>query len=165
MKKTIAIVLSLLGVSLIATQTVSAADLTEAQTTKIVENCSVAQSTLQRISSSDTTTRINRGREYDKVLKLFYTFNTRAASNNITEPRLTELTKQFEETLNSFRADYNRYNDQLKGAYEGNCRSQASAFYDNLTRTRDNRSQVNADIVRLDNLINDYQSVVEGLVQ
>jgi hypothetical protein len=164
MKKIIAIIIGLLAASLTTTQ-VLAADLTEPQETKIRENCSVAQSTLQRISSSDTTARVNRGQNYDQVLKLFYTLNTRAAANNITEPKLTELTKKFEDTLNSFRADYNRYNDQMKSAYEVNCRSQVGGFYDNLTRTREGRAGVNADIVQLDNLINDYQAVVEGLAK
>jgi hypothetical protein len=165
MKKVMAVMLGLLTISLVSTQVVAAADLTDKHKTKIVENCPVAQSTLQRISSSDTTTRINRGRDYDQVLKLFYTMNTRAASNNIAEPRLAELTKSFEDALNSFRADYNRYNDQLKGAYEIDCKNQAANFYDNLTKTRDGRSGVNADITKLDNIINDYQSVVEGLAR
>jgi hypothetical protein len=162
MKKVIAIVLASL-VAGSATQLVAAADLTSQQQTKIAERCSDAQLTLQRISSSDTTTRINRGRDYDQILKLFYAMNTRVASNNITEPRLTELTKALEDTLNGFRSNYNRYNDILKSTYEVDCKNQVGVFYDNLVKTRENRALINADVAKLDNLINEYQLVAGGL--
>ncbi|MDR3125948.1 MAG: hypothetical protein LBU20_02685 [Candidatus Nomurabacteria bacterium] len=162
MKKVIVIVLGLVVLTS-APAVAMAADLTDKQKSQIAESCQAAQSTLQRISNSDTTTRINRGRDYDQVLKLFYTMNTRAASNNLTEPKLAEITKNFENALNGFRADYNRYNDHLKSAYEINCKNQVANFYDNLSKTRDGRAVINADIVVLDNLINEYQLVVGGL--
>jgi hypothetical protein len=163
MKKNFVLVLSLTLVALALPNTANAANLSDKQKQKIVENCIGAQSTLQRISGSDTTTRINRGHDYDQVLKLFYTMNTRAASNNIAEPKLAEITKDFEETLNSFRANYNKYNDHLKSSFEIDCKSHTDTFYDNLAKTRDGRSEVNANIGRLDNLINEYQTVVGGL--
>jgi hypothetical protein len=163
MKKVSILVFGLLVASLTLIGSVSAADLNDQTRAKIAENCSVAQSTLQRISSSDTTTRINRGRDYDQVLKLFHAMNTRAASNNIAEPKLTELTKSFETALNDFRTNYNQYNDQLKGTYESDCKNQTQTFYDALQKTRDGRSKINNDINKLDALINEYQVVVGGL--
>jgi hypothetical protein len=146
-------------------QFVSAADLTADRKIQIAETCPAAQSTLQRISSSDTTARINRGRDYDQVLKLLHAMNTRVASNNIAEPKLAQLTKNFEETLNNFRNNYNRLNDYMKSTYEIDCKNHTNTFYDNLVKTREGRATVNADITKLDSIINDYQNTVRELVK
>jgi hypothetical protein len=165
MKKVIFTSLCILMTNFVVTNFALAANLTDEQKEKITENCQVAQSTLQRIGNSDTTARINRGRDYDQVLKLLYAMNTRVSSNNITEPRLTELTKQFEEKLADFRSNYNKHNDNLKSTYEMNCSRNVNTFYDNLNKTRDSRAVINADIVGLDTIIDNYQQVVEELVQ
>lgn len=160
-----AIALGALIVSFAFVQTTSAADLSDKHKAKIAENCPAAQSTLQRISSSDTTARINRGRDYDQVLKLLYAMNTRVASNNIAEPKLAELTKSFENTLNNFRDDYNKYNDRLKNTYEGDCKNNVDTFYDNLVKTRESRATINTDINKLNNIIEDYKKVVSELIK
>ena len=165
MRKVIIVSLCVLASSFTFVQFAAAADLTTSQKAAIVEACPTTQSTLRRISSSDTTARINRGRDYDQILKLFYAMNTRVASNNITEPKLTDLTKKFEEALNNFRNNFNRYNDYLRSTYEVDCKNHANTFYDNLTKTRNSRVVINADITVLDKIINDYQKAVEELVK
>ena len=165
MKKGIMIIFSLLVVSLAVGQSVAAAELSDRHKQRIAEACPAAQSTLQRISSSDTTARINRGRDYDQVLKLFYAMNTRVASNNIAEPMLAQLTKSFEDRLNDFRNDYNKFNDQLKSTYELDCKNHVNTFYDSLVKTRSGRATVNSHISQLDNIINDYQQAVAELVR
>jgi predicted nucleic acid-binding Zn-ribbon protein len=137
--------------------------LDEAKKAAVVANCSNAQSTLQSINRSDITTRVNRGRSYDQALKLFYAMNARLASNNITEPRLAEITKNFEDELNSFRSQYNDYNDRLKNTTDIDCRQEPQQFYDVLGQARDRRSAVHGSIVKLNNLIGDYQNTIKGL--
>jgi hypothetical protein len=142
----------------------ASADLDEAKKNIVVANCTNAQSTLQSISRSDTTTRINRGREYDKILKLFYAMNTRTATNNITEPKLTEITKSFENELNSFRALYNTYNDGLRGTIDTDCRQNPQGFYSSLEQSREKRAAINASVARLNSLIEDYQTSIGELI-
>lgn len=139
---------------------VSAVELSEEQKVTFSQTCVNVQSNLQRISSGDTTTRINRGRNYDQTLKLFYAMNTRVASNNITEPRLSEITKKFENELASFRENYNLYNNQLKSTVDLNCSSNTQEFYNNLDKTRDKRFRLNENVIELNGLIEDYKIII-----
>lgn len=141
-----------------------AEDLSDERKTSVSQTCVGAQSNLQRLGSSDTTTRINRGRDYDQVLKLFYLMNTRVASNNITEPKLAEITKNFEDELARFRENYNSYNDQLKSTVDFGCVNDPQGFYDSLDAARNRRANLNSNVVRLDNLIEEYQQVIKELV-
>jgi anaerobic glycerol-3-phosphate dehydrogenase len=162
-KKNIILVLAVLAVGGASAGLVAAVELDQAHTATVVANCGLAQSTLQRFRNSDTSTRINRGRNYDQVLKLFYAMNARAANNNITEPRLADLTKNFEDRLNDFRNRYNEYNDRLKGTIDIDCKQQPAAFYDDLTKSREKRADIKAVISELDALISRYQTTVEEL--
>lgn len=150
---------------LLSTNFVKAVDLSDEQKTTISQTCINAQSNLQRISSGDTTTRINRGRNYDQILKLFYLMNTRVASNNIAEPKLAEITKSFESELANFRENYNIYNTQLKNTTEYKCSANPQEFYNHLENTREKRLILNDDTVKLNNLIEDYKVVVRELVK
>jgi len=165
MKKIIFTSLAILLVSFIFVSNTSAANLSDKQKNIIIDSCNTTQTTLQRIGDSDITARINRGRNYDQILKLFYAMNTRVASNNIAEPRLAELTKDFENNLNNFRNDYNKYNEQLKLTYETNCKTKVDAFYDNLNNSRNSRAKIRSDINELNKIIKQYQKVVKGLVK
>ncbi|GHU08071.1 hypothetical protein FACS189431_3660 [Alphaproteobacteria bacterium] len=135
----------------------------EAKLNTIRTKCVAAQSTLQRVGRNDTTSRINRGRDYDAALKLFYAMNARVAASGQTVPRLTEITKSFETELASFRDKYNSYSGEIKTAVDTHCADQPAEFYRVLGQTRNARSGVNTAIIRLDGLIDDYKKVVTEL--
>jgi hypothetical protein len=164
-KKNIIYLLVILAVSLLPVGLAAAEPLDETKQGIVSQNCITAQSTLQRIGHSDTSARINRGQNYDQILKLFYTMNARVANNNITEPKLADLTKNFEDRLNTFRSQYNEYNDRLKTAIDGDCKNQPNQFYDNLITTRERRSNLNLTITGLNEIIGNYQETVRGLLQ
>lgn len=141
-----------------------AQELDDERKVSVSQTCVNAQSNLQRLGSSDTTTRINRGRDYDQILKLFYLMNTRVASNNITEPKLSEITKKFEDELATFRENYNLYNDQLRNAVDFGCVDEPQGFYDSLDSTRGRRANLNSNVVKLDTLIEEYQQTIKELL-
>jgi len=141
----------------------SAKELDDEGRNHISQNCAAAQSNLQRLGSSDTTTRINRGRDYDQALKLFFTMNTRVASNNITEPKLAEITKEFENELSFFRDNYNSYNEQLRNTIDFGCVSEPQEFYELLEASRSRRTILNANVTKLNKLIEDYQQAIKDL--
>lgn len=164
MKKVFLASFAILAAALITANFAYAEDLSDERKNSISQNCVHAQSNLHRLSSSDTTTRINRGRDYDQALKLFYLMNTRVASNNIAEPKLAEITKEFEKELSTFRENYNSYNSQLKITVDFNCANEPQEFHNNLNNTREKRSNLNSSIIKLNNLIEDYQNAIKELV-
>jgi hypothetical protein len=139
------------------------AEPSEGQLEIIKTNCLTAQSDIQRISRNDVTARVNRGRDYDQVLKLFYAMNTRVAVNNKTVPKLAEITKSFEDALNDFRLKYNDYNDTVKatlGFGEG-CVDRPGDFYSSLDKARGQRQSIYELTRHLDQLLGDYTAAVE----
>jgi hypothetical protein len=147
-------------VTITPTIVLAADELGEAKLDIIKTNCVAAQSTIQRIGRNDTISRINRGRDYDAVLKLFYAMNSRAASNNITEPRLAEITKSFEDELRIFRNKFNGYSGNYKLTVDIDCASRPADFYSRLNTTRSDRQAINSSIVKLDELISSYRAAI-----
>ncbi|MDR2524438.1 MAG: hypothetical protein LBC95_02775 [Candidatus Nomurabacteria bacterium] len=143
------------------------AEPTEKHQEVIRANCAAAQSDIQRISRNDVTARINRGRDYDQTLRLFYAMNMRLASNSQTVPRLAEITKDFEDTLSEFRSEYNGYNSGVKAVldYGESCAQRPIDFYDSLGKMRAGRDKMHKLVVKLGRLIDDYKTVVGGLVK
>ncbi|MDR1196741.1 MAG: hypothetical protein LBL08_00480 [Candidatus Nomurabacteria bacterium] len=165
MKKIIPSVTAVTIASFLTVSSVFAEDLSDAKKEAVVANCATSQSTLQRISHGDTSTRISRGRNYDQIMKLFYAMNVRVASNNITEPKLTDITKRFEDKLASFRSQYNSYNGDLKKTVETDCKAKPNDFYENLLRSRIRRETVSETIHELDELIDEYKAATLEMVK
>lgn len=163
MKRLVFASLAIVASSFLGASFAGAQELSDERKNAVSQTCVSAQSNLQRIGSSDTTTRINRGRDYDQVLKLFYLMNTRVASNDITEPKLSEITKNFENELTLFRENYNSYNEQLKGTVDFGCVAEPQSFYDSLDTTRSRRANLNSNVVKLDSLIENYQTAIKEL--
>lgn len=164
MKRLVFVSLAVVASSFLSVNFAYSKELNDEEKTSVSQNCVNAQSNLQRLGSSDTTTRINRGRDYDQVLKLFYLMNTRVASNNITEPKLAEITKSFENELSLFRDNYNSYNEQLRNTVDFGCTAEPQGFYDSLDSTRGRRVNLNTNVVKLNSLIEDYQQAIKELV-
>ena len=164
MRKIVVGVMLFVVVTAVVPAVVFAADeLNEVRLNTIRANCVAAQSTIQRIGRNDTTSRINRGRDYDAVLRLFYAMNTRLSANNITEPKLAEITKSFETELQNFRSRYNTYNGNYKASVDINCVSRPADFYSSLDKTRDSRQEINNSIRKLNELIDNYRTVIAEL--
>lgn len=164
MKRLVFASLAIVASSIIGVNFAGAQELNDERKASVSQTCVNAQSNLQRLGSSDTTTRINRGRDYDQVLKLFYLMNTRVASNDIAEPKLAEITKSFEEELTRFRENYNSYNEKLRGTIDFGCVTDPQGFYNSLDETRAKRADLNSNVVTLDSLIENYQTAIKELV-
>jgi len=162
-KLSLTIVLITLTLGSFAATRVSAMPETEV----IMANCRAAQSILSQIEKADAVLRINRGRSYNNMLNLLFAMNARLSSNRINAPRLAEITSNFENRLNTFRDNYGRYDDILADAININCVANPDEFYNKLDTTRANRAELAGDVTALNQLINDYRTefnnVVEGL--
>ena len=122
----------------------------------IGSTCRVAQSTMNQIEKADLVSRHNGVRNYNSVLNLMFAMNSRLASNKITAAKLNEITAKFEASLNTFRDDYNQYDDHLLYAIQYDCTKDPSGFYNSLETARKSRNILRLNIVELDNYMNTY---------
>lgn len=125
----------------------------------IKDNCLSAKNTLTQLHSSDALLRVNMGQSYESVsTKLMVRFNNRLANNNISNSNLVGVTNSFNLVLDTFRLDYISYEEQLTVALGVDCQKQPVSFYDAVATARNNRQLIHADIQRLNQYLEQYQS-------
>ena len=126
-------------------------------------NCNAARSTIQRIVSSDKTSRINRGRAYDRMSNLFINFSERLRQNNIDNKKFVEISNQFNVAAKSFRSNYDDYKTSIDSVINRECASRPAEFYEALTNAREKRRKVNDDINILNEIAKHYRNAVNEL--
>ena len=137
------------------------APMTSQQIERIRDNCVSAKSTLNQLHVSDALLRVNRGQIYESMsTKLMEKFNSRVASNGFSNIDLVSVTTNYGLMLDTFRSDYITYEAQLSSALNINCSNQPVIFYDTVSSARAKRNQVHADVVKLNQYIDQYQSAV-----
>lgn len=151
------VALSAIGV--VSAQAQDVLPITDQQIQRIRTNCVSAKSTLNQLHASDALLRVNRGQLYESMsTKLMDRFNTRAARNNFSNTGLVTATVAYGHTLDTFRTDYQAYEEQLSTALGIDCTKQPVEFYDAVDAARTKRNQVHGDIVQLDAYIDQYRS-------
>lgn len=133
---------------------------------RIRSNCVEAQSTLNRLHTSDALLRVNRGQLYELIsTKLMAPFNSRVALNRLDGTELTAAAVNYERELIAFRANYKLYEESMSRALKINCVNQPVAFYDNVGDARSKRKAVHASTVKLNDLIEKYRDQFEALAK
>jgi hypothetical protein len=144
--------------------TAQSVPMTDQQIQLIRNNCSSTKNTLNQLHSSDALLRVNRGQTYESMsTKLMDVFNGRVASNNINNTGFVSISNSYDSTLDVFRADYINYEKQLTLAIGIDCSKQPVTFYDAVALARTERNQVHTDVVKLDQLIDQYKLAIEQL--
>ncbi len=158
---TVIIVLALVLLAL-PFNTASAEDnMSDTQIEKIRNNCMSIKNTLNQLHSSDALLRVNRGQIYESILtKLMTRFDGRLASNNLNNSALTSVTTSYTMSLDGFRSDYKNYEEQLALAISIDCTKQPVSFYDAVASARIKRNILHADVVRLNQGVDQYQTAV-----
>jgi hypothetical protein len=129
----------------------------------IKTNCLIAQSSMQQLQRTEAATRVNRGRAYESISKLLVALNSRVTVNKLTAPTLAVATTEMDKRFTAFKTDYSAYEDSMVATIKLSCRDQPVTFYDSLTRTRELRVRVAADIKSLNEALDAYQSGVNEL--
>jgi hypothetical protein len=141
----------------------SAQPLTDEYITSIKVGCTDALRGILRIQKSEAATRVNRGREYEALLKLIATFNSRVVLNKLDAPVLTKTTAQIQTKFSDFQRDYIDYARKIDATLDINCKEAPVTFYDNLTAAREARAKVAGDIRDIDGLLGEYQKGLDEL--
>lgn len=137
--------------------------LTDEYIASIKAGCSDALRGILRVQKTEAATRVNRGREYEALLKLVATFNSRIVLNKLDAPTLTRTTAQLQGKFSSFQQHYIDYARKIDATLEINCKEAPVTFYDSLTAARDARAVVASDIRDMDGLLDQYQKGLDEL--
>lgn len=128
------------------------------QVLQIRNNCNSVKNTLNQLHSSDALLRVNMGQMYESTLtKMMNRFNGRVESSGFGIADLSEISSKYGLALDNFRSDYKIYEEQLSLAISIDCSKQPTVFYDAVALARIERKQVYADVLKLNDYINQYQ--------
>lgn len=141
----------------------SAQPLTDEYIASIKSGCTDALQGLLRVQKTEAATRVNRGREYESILKLVAAFNSRVVLNKLDAPLLTSSTAKLQTQFNDFQTHYIDYADKVDAALEINCKQAPVTFYDSLTTARDSRAVIAKDVSEIETLLNDCQRGINEL--
>jgi len=156
----LALVVIFSGTSMIRVAAQDAA-MTSQQIDRILGNCVSAKNTLNQLHASDALLRVNRGQVYELIsTKLMDGFNDRISNNKLDNKELVDATSGYNTALNTFRADYKTYEEHLSLAIGIDCQKQPVSFYDSVTSARNERNRVHADILKLNQHIDQYQAAI-----
>lgn len=137
--------------------------LTDQYIASIKAGCTDALQGILRVQKSEAATRVNRGREYESLLRLVAAFNSRVVLNKQEAPALTSTAARMQTKFTTFREHYLDYADKVDATLEINCKTAPVTFYDNLTAAREARARVATDIKDMDTLLDEYQKGLNEL--
>lgn len=128
------------------------------QILQIRGQCLSVKNTLNQLHSSDALLRVNRGQIYESMYtKLMDKFNYRVSSNKLNNDELKTIATEYNLALNTFRSDYQYYEEQLTKAIDIDCSAKPTQFYDAVALARTKRAQVHIDVDILNEKIDNYQ--------
>ena len=147
------------------TSSVVFAEPTDVNLDIIRTNCNAARSTIQRVVSGDKTSRINRGRAYDRMSRLMINFSERLRQNGIDNRKFVGIANEFSQATASFRTNYDDYKISIDGVINRECVSRPADFYEDLLVARDKRRKLNDNTIHLNEIAERYKSAVSELRQ
>lgn len=140
--------------------------MTEAQIARIRQNCVKAQTTLNQLHASDALLRVNRGQLYELIsTKLMAPLNSRIALNRLSGLTLTATTLEYDRRLDSFRSNYQQYEEAMSRTLTIKCTNQPVAFYDSVKEAREKRQKVHDDTAALNTLLQTYKANFEDFAK
>jgi hypothetical protein len=135
---------------------------TNTQIQLVHENCLTLKSTLNQLHASDALLRVNMGQLYESMtIKLMNGFNGRIENNNLNNNSLVSVTRSYNGILDNFRNDYQTYEERLSIAMNVDCQNNPTSFYNAISSARYYRNRVHADILKLNQYIDRYQSTLD----
>lgn len=137
--------------------------LTDQYIASIKVGCADALQGILQVQRTEAATRVNRGREYESLLRLMAAFNSRIVLNKLDAPVLTGAASRLQTRFDQFHRDYLDYADKMDATLDINCKEAPVTFYDSLTAARQARAKVAEDVVEMDKLLSEYQQGLETL--
>ncbi len=156
----------IISLSLAISHSVAAAEQVEIEPQKLADikvNCVGMQVVLQKIQYNDAANRVNRGQAYESlVTRMMIPMNGRTAVNGLSSSTavLAGITTRYQQKLDSFKNDYEKYDNSLTSALRIKCQQKPADFYKNIVDARKYRHNIANDVMELEQLIEDYYQAV-----
>ena len=136
----------------------------QAKLDKIQQNCSSIKIQLSQIQKNDTKNRVQLGSYFESInTDLMLNLNLRLVKNNITNPELTSLQRDFASERERFKNDYIGYSQELESLLKIDCKADPTNFAKHLNKTRTKRDAVYESIERLNELLDKHAATVKDL--
>lgn len=123
----------------------------------IKQHCSSSQFALQQIEKRDAVSRINRGRDYDQMIRQVSALNSRLAYNKINASDLLQLTTDLGNGVDKFRVAYDHYDSDMSEALSTNCKDKPADYYQVIVKARTDRSAVGDQVNAINDLMAQYR--------
>lgn len=137
--------------------------MTDEHISRIKNACPSAITTLSQIHANDAPVYVNRNQVYFSISdKLIARLNGRLALNRFDTTALVKIQNDYTNALANFRTTYKSYDDSMADLVRLNCTRQPVGFYDKVAETRKLRSDVQAAVIRLHGLLDQYEKEVEA---
>jgi hypothetical protein len=129
------------------------------QKNQIQTRCVSIKQTLNQLHANDAVIRVNRGQLYEAIsVKMMVPMNSRITLNRLDGGELVGITASYDQTLSEFRDNYGVYERQLSDAIKIDCEKSPEKFYKAVQAASERRKAVHADVVRLHEQIQDYET-------
>lgn len=122
--------------------------------------CSSSQFALQQIEKRDAVSRINRGRDYDQMLRQISAFNSRFAYNKVNMPDLVQITSDLQNAVDEFRSSYDAYDNDIASALKVNCKQDPSQYYGFIVQARTDRAAIGEKVRSINDLMAKYRAAI-----
>jgi len=122
--------------------------------------CSNSQFALQQIEKRDAVSRINRGRDYDQMMRQISAFNSRFAYNKINMPDLVQISSDLQSAVDEFRSSYDTYDNDIASALKVNCKQDPSQYYGYIVQARTDRAVIGEKVQSINDLIAKYRAAI-----
>lgn len=137
--------------------------MTEEHISRIKNTCPSAIATLSQIHANDAPVYVNRNQAYFSISdKLIARLNSRLALNRFDTTALVKIQNDYTSALTNFRTTYKSYDDTMADLVRLNCIRQPVGFYDKVAEARKLRGDVQAAVIRLHGIIDQYDKEVDA---
>ncbi|MDR1032781.1 MAG: hypothetical protein LBL84_02070 [Candidatus Nomurabacteria bacterium] len=137
----------------------------EARRASIVQNCDSIKLRLKQLQTSDASTRVTLGQNYENLLtKLMDAMNSRLAANRLDSGDLPTIAAEFDRNLGYFRKNYISYDQKVDDLRKVNCAKNPESFYKQLETVRNLRGALRLNYTRLGELTNNYKAELKNVL-
>lgn len=125
-------------------------------------DCLAVKFTLSKVHQDDGLLRVTLGQTYETLSsKLMVRLNARIVENRLDGAELIKLAAEYEDALDAFREDYQKYEISMNNLLKADCQSQQQTYYMSLSDTRKLRDKVNRDVQELNKIMQEYYDAFE----
>ena len=147
-----------------AVNPVSAETLSDEKAGIISTNCASLKLQLNRIQKEDAKNRVHLGAQYESIAtNLMMNLNLRLVKNNRANADIAAQQTTFISERDRFKNDFIGYSQELEALINIDCKAEPQKFYDQLENTRAKRSDVDASIRRLNEILDHHRDSLNKL--